>query len=165
MYLRRKDGSKPICCCWILNHIFLKSSIFFLIPKEYIYTHYLCVYMHNPLFGLCSKHTMHMQLQVWLMGLWQPFSMFSQVSRNIALEAFMIKPSSFTGMTCTAYQKTSASSDKPVTPDLGRWEANHNPDLYLNFKCNTGNLDGSLVNSSTRVSQYYYEYNLSILFI
>lgn len=91
--------------------------------------------------------------------------MFSQVSRNIALEAFMIKPSSFTGMTCTAYQKTSASSDKPVTPDLGRWEANHNPDLYLNFKCNTGNLDGSLVNSSTRVSQYDYEYNLSILFI
>ncbi|XP_014165312.2 adhesion G protein-coupled receptor A1 [Geospiza fortis] len=74
----------------------------------------------------------------------------SKVSRNIALEAFMIKPSSFTGMTCTAYQKTSANSDKSVTPDLGRWEANHNPDLYLNFKCNTGNLDGSLVNSSTR---------------
>lgn len=158
--------ANPLCCWWILYHIFLKSSIFFLIPKEYIYIHmYLCVHMHNPLFSLCSKHTMHMQLQVWLMGLWQPFSMFSQVSRNIALEAFMIKPSSFTGMTCTAYQKTSASSDKPVTPDLGRWEANHNPDLYLNFKCNTGNLDGSLVNSSTRVSQYYYEYNLSILFI
>ncbi|NXO32500.1 AGRA3 protein, partial [Cisticola juncidis] len=74
----------------------------------------------------------------------------SKVSRNIALEAFMIKPSSFTGMTCTAYQKISANSDKSVTPDLGRWEANHNPDLYLNFKCNTGNLDGSLVNSSTR---------------
>lgn len=93
------------------------------------------------------------------------FSMFSQVSRNIALEAFMIKPSSFTGMTCTAYQKISANSDKSATPDLGRWEANHNPDLYLNFKCNTGNLDGSLVNSSTRVSQYYYEYELSVLFI
>ncbi|NWY64256.1 AGRA3 protein, partial [Erithacus rubecula] len=74
----------------------------------------------------------------------------SKVSRNIALEAFMIKPSSFTGMTCTAYQKISASSDKSAAPDLGRWEANHNPDLYLNFKCNTGNLDGSLVNSSTR---------------
>ncbi|NXM82299.1 AGRA3 protein, partial [Oenanthe oenanthe] len=74
----------------------------------------------------------------------------SKVSRNIALEAFMIKPSSFTGMTCTAYQQISAKSDKSATPDLGRWEANHNPDLYLNFKCNTGNLDGSLVNSSTR---------------
>lgn len=91
--------------------------------------------------------------------------MFSQVSRNIALEAFIIKPSSFTGMTCTAYQKISANSDKSVTPDLGRWEANHNPDLYLNFKCNTGNLDGSLVNSSTRVSHYDYKYKLSILFI
>ncbi|KAL2302931.1 hypothetical protein Nmel_010384, partial [Mimus melanotis] len=68
----------------------------------------------------------------------------SKVSCNIALEAFMIKPSSFTGMTCTAYQKISANSDKSGTPDLGRWEANHNPDLYLNFKCNTGNLDGSL---------------------
>ncbi|RMC11517.1 hypothetical protein DUI87_11636 [Hirundo rustica rustica] len=74
----------------------------------------------------------------------------SKVSRNIALEAFMIKPSSFTGMTCTAYQKISENLDKSVSPDLGRWEANHNPDLYLNFKCNTGNLDVSLVNSSTR---------------
>ncbi|KAJ7405809.1 G-protein coupled receptor 124 [Pitangus sulphuratus] len=74
----------------------------------------------------------------------------SKVSRNIALEAFMIKPSSFTGMTCTAFQKISANSDKAAMPELGRWEANHHPDLYLNFKCNTGNLNGSLVNSSTR---------------
>lgn len=90
--------------------------------------------------------------------------MFSQVSRNIALEAFMIKPSSFTGMTCTAYQKISANSDKSVTPDLGRWEANHNSDLYLNFKCNTGSLDGSLVNSSTRVSTIMNVSSLCYLF-
>ncbi|XP_075360202.1 adhesion G protein-coupled receptor A3-like [Mycteria americana] len=74
----------------------------------------------------------------------------SKVSRNIALEAFMIKPSSFTGMTCTAFQKISANSDKSVVHDLGTWEANHYPDQHLNFKCNTGNLNGSLVNSSTR---------------
>lgn len=88
--------------------------------------------------------------------------MFSQVSRNIALEAFMIKPSSFTGMTCTAFQKISANSDKSVVRDLGSWEANHHPDQHLNFKCNTGNLNGSLVNSSTRVSQYNHKYNLPI---
>ncbi|XP_042647235.1 adhesion G protein-coupled receptor A2 isoform X2 [Tyto alba] len=74
----------------------------------------------------------------------------SKVSHNIALEAFMIKPSSFTGMTCTAFQKISANSDKSVVHDLGSWGANHHPDQHLNFKCNTGNLNGSLANSSTR---------------
>lgn len=74
----------------------------------------------------------------------------------------MIKPSSFTGMTCTAFQKISANSDKSVVRDSGSWEANHHPDLHLNFKCNTGNLNGSLVNSSTRVSQYNCQYNLPI---
>uniref|UniRef100_A0A493T3R9 Adhesion G protein-coupled receptor A1 n=1 Tax=Anas platyrhynchos platyrhynchos TaxID=8840 RepID=A0A493T3R9_ANAPP len=73
----------------------------------------------------------------------------SKVSHNIALEAFMIKPSSFIGMTCTAFQKISANSDKLVH-DLGSWEADPHSDQHLNFKCNTGNLNSSLVNSSTR---------------
>lgn len=74
----------------------------------------------------------------------------------------MIKPSSFTGMTCTAFQKISANSDKSVVRDLGSWEADHHLDQHLNFKCNTGNLNSSLMNSSTRVSQYNCEYNLAI---
>ncbi|MGH0130934.1 UNVERIFIED_CONTAM: hypothetical protein FKN15_045608 [Acipenser sinensis] len=68
----------------------------------------------------------------------------SKVSLNIALEAFVIKPASFTGMTCTALQKVPLNSDRAVIRDVGRqdWEA----DTQLNFKCNTGNLSSSLVN-------------------
>ncbi|XP_014379268.2 adhesion G protein-coupled receptor A3-like [Alligator sinensis] len=74
----------------------------------------------------------------------------SKVSLNIALEAFMIKPSSFIGMTCTAFQKISANSDRSLIRDVGSWEAVYHPDQYLNFKCNTGNLSGSLLNFSTK---------------
>ncbi|XP_033882254.3 adhesion G protein-coupled receptor A2-like isoform X2 [Acipenser ruthenus] len=68
----------------------------------------------------------------------------SKVSLNIALEAFVIKPASFTGMTCTAFQKMPLNSDRAVIRDVGMqdWEA----DTQLNFKCNTGNLSSSLVN-------------------
>ncbi|XP_033885678.3 adhesion G protein-coupled receptor A2-like isoform X3 [Acipenser ruthenus] len=68
----------------------------------------------------------------------------SKVSLNIALEAFVIKPASFTGMTCTAFQKVALNSDRAVIRDVGMqdWEA----DTQLNFKCNTGNLSSSLVN-------------------
>ncbi|MGH0132437.1 UNVERIFIED_CONTAM: hypothetical protein FKN15_035944 [Acipenser sinensis] len=74
----------------------------------------------------------------------------SKVSLNIALEAFVIKPASFTGMTCTALQKVPLNSDRAVIRDVGRqdWEA----DTQLNFKCNTGNLSSSLVNFPVKVS-------------
>lgn len=73
----------------------------------------------------------------------------------------MIKPSNFMGMTCTAFQKIPANVDKPVVHDLGSWEADPRSDQHLNFKCNTGNLNGSLLNSSTRVSQCDHKYNLN----
>ncbi|XP_074856532.1 adhesion G protein-coupled receptor A1 isoform X2 [Carettochelys insculpta] len=74
----------------------------------------------------------------------------SKVSLNIALEAFMIKPSNFLGMTCTAFQKISEKSDRPLTHDVGSWEANYQPDQHLNLKCNAGNQGGSLINFSTK---------------
>ncbi|XP_038630054.1 adhesion G protein-coupled receptor A3-like isoform X2 [Scyliorhinus canicula] len=72
----------------------------------------------------------------------------SKVSMNIALEAFMIKPASFTGMTCTAFQKMGLHPGRSLTRDVARldWEAEYRRGQHLNFKCNTGNLASSLVN-------------------
>ncbi|XP_060097355.1 adhesion G protein-coupled receptor A1 isoform X1 [Heteronotia binoei] len=69
----------------------------------------------------------------------------SKVSLNIALEAFVIKPSSFVGITCTAFQKISANLDRSMTRDTGSWD----PEQHLNFKCNAGSHSGSVVNFST----------------
>lgn len=60
----------------------------------------------------------------------------------------MIKPSSFMGMTCTAFQKLSANSDRSLTRDTG----NKNSDQHLNFKCNAGSHRDSAVNFATMVS-------------
>ncbi|XP_062927823.1 adhesion G protein-coupled receptor A3 isoform X1 [Mobula hypostoma] len=72
----------------------------------------------------------------------------SKVSMNIALEAFKIKPASFTGMTCTAFQKVASSLRRSSHRGVGQqvWEAESRRDQHLNFKCNTGNLTSSLVN-------------------
>ncbi|XP_036402670.1 adhesion G protein-coupled receptor A3 [Megalops cyprinoides] len=75
----------------------------------------------------------------------------SKVSPNIALEAFMIKPSSFTGLSCTAVQRV------PLTPegDLtrvggigGTVDAHPLGDSLLNFKCSTANTSSSLAGLS-----------------
>ncbi|KAH1167203.1 hypothetical protein KIL84_002686, partial [Mauremys mutica] len=74
----------------------------------------------------------------------------SKISLNIALEAFMIKPSSFIGMTCTAFQKISQNSDRSLIHDVGSWEADYHPDQHLNFKCNDGSFSDSFMNFSTK---------------
>ncbi|XP_038267044.1 adhesion G protein-coupled receptor A1 [Dermochelys coriacea] len=74
----------------------------------------------------------------------------SKISLNIALEAFMIKPSSFIGMTCTAFQKISENSDRSLIHEVGSLEADYHPDQHLNFKCNDGSLSGSFMNFSTK---------------
>ncbi|KAF7247237.1 Adhesion G protein-coupled receptor A2 [Varanus komodoensis] len=68
----------------------------------------------------------------------------SKASLNIALEAFMIKPSNFMGMTCTAFQKISADPDSLLNHDT----RNRKTDQHLNFKCNAGSHATSLVNLS-----------------
>ncbi|XP_073502909.1 adhesion G protein-coupled receptor A3 [Phyllobates terribilis] len=60
---------------------------------------------------------------------------YSTYSPNIALEAYVIKSSLFTGMTCTVFQKL-AASDRVVMADLGRRDPDGNLDKQLSFKCN-----------------------------
>ncbi|MBN3304421.1 AGRA3 protein, partial [Amia calva] len=70
----------------------------------------------------------------------------SKVSPNIALEAFVIKPASFTGMTCTAFHRAPATPDRALIRGRQDGEADHPSDAQLNFKCNTANLSSTLVN-------------------
>nr|XP_005999896.1 PREDICTED: G-protein coupled receptor 124-like [Latimeria chalumnae] len=83
---------------------------------------------------------------------------FSKVSLNIVLEAFMIKPASFTGMTCTAFQKMSVNSEGSVIHNMGRQnrETDYHKDHHLNFKCNTGSLSSSLLNFSVKVGFFFF---------
>ncbi|XP_071337389.1 adhesion G protein-coupled receptor A3 isoform X2 [Trachinotus anak] len=73
----------------------------------------------------------------------------SKVSANIALEAFLIRPSNFLGLSCTALQRPPSSAPSPL-PDshyhadkgAGR-ERDAVGESWLNFKCHTVNNSGS----------------------
>ncbi|XP_035256513.1 uncharacterized protein LOC118218168 isoform X2 [Anguilla anguilla] len=66
----------------------------------------------------------------------------SKVSPNIALEAFMIKPSSFTGLSCTAVQRAPLTPEgDPVRPG----EPEKPVGSLLNFKCSMANTSASLL--------------------
>ncbi|XP_061084052.1 adhesion G protein-coupled receptor A3 isoform X1 [Conger conger] len=66
----------------------------------------------------------------------------SKVSPNIALEAFMIKPSSFTGLSCTALQRAPLTPEgHPVRPA----EAEKPAGSLLNFKCSTADTSSPLL--------------------
>ncbi|XP_034040053.1 adhesion G protein-coupled receptor A3 [Thalassophryne amazonica] len=74
---------------------------------------------------------------------------FSKVSANIALEAFLIQPSKFFGLSCTALQRppSSATSPRPnshskLDKDMSR-EHHAVGESMLNFKCNTVNKSSS----------------------
>ncbi|KAG8591565.1 hypothetical protein GDO81_000219 [Engystomops pustulosus] len=60
---------------------------------------------------------------------------YSTYSPNIALEAYVIKSTLFTGMTCTVFQKL-AASDRISLADFGRRDPDGNLDKQLSFKCN-----------------------------
>ncbi|KAM3938147.1 adhesion G protein-coupled receptor A3 [Leptodactylus fuscus] len=60
---------------------------------------------------------------------------YSTYSPNIALEAYVIKSTLFTGMTCTVFQKL-AASDRIILADFGRRDPDGNLDKQLSFKCN-----------------------------
>uniref|UniRef100_A0A665UG27 Adhesion G protein-coupled receptor A1 n=1 Tax=Echeneis naucrates TaxID=173247 RepID=A0A665UG27_ECHNA len=68
----------------------------------------------------------------------------SKVSANIALEAFLIRPSSFLGLSCTAVQRP-PSSAPPPGPDSHHQSRERDAagDLWLDFKCHTVNNSGS----------------------
>ncbi|XP_036452393.1 adhesion G protein-coupled receptor A3-like [Colossoma macropomum] len=60
-------------------------------------------------------------------------------SHNIAVEAHVIKASSFNGMTCTLFQRM--APERTMIPHLGSLNPDFNMDRQLSFKCNvTSNL-------------------------
>ncbi|XP_066488648.1 adhesion G protein-coupled receptor A3 [Tiliqua scincoides] len=75
---------------------------------------------------------------------------YSTYSPNIAVEAYVIKGSGFTGMTCTVFQKV-AAADRSGLPDYGRRDSDGNLDKQLGFKCNVSNTLSSLALKNTIV--------------
>ncbi|XP_056385245.1 adhesion G protein-coupled receptor A1 isoform X3 [Hyla sarda] len=74
----------------------------------------------------------------------------SKVSLNIALEAVLIKPASFIGMTCVAYQRTSAHSERSLIHSNEDVDSENIQNHNLILKCTSGSLNGSLVNFSAK---------------
>ncbi|XP_042324371.1 adhesion G protein-coupled receptor A3 isoform X2 [Sceloporus undulatus] len=68
---------------------------------------------------------------------------YSTYSPNIAVEAYVLKSSGFTGMTCTVFQKV-AAADRIGIPDYGRRDLDGSLDKQLGFKCNVSNTLSSL---------------------
>ncbi|XP_060927586.1 adhesion G protein-coupled receptor A2 [Limanda limanda] len=66
---------------------------------------------------------------------------FSMVSRNIVMEAHLIRPAHFTGITCTAYQRREVS-----VGSLGLDMAESSHEQQLRFRCSTGSHNTSLNN-------------------
>lgn len=56
-----------------------------------------------------------------------------QVSRNIVMEAHLIRPTHFTGITCTVYQRRDVR-----TGSLGMEAAESTHEQQLRFRCSTG---------------------------
>ncbi|CAN9513393.1 unnamed protein product [Ophioblennius macclurei] len=66
---------------------------------------------------------------------------FSMVSKNIVMEAHLIRPAHFTGITCTAYQRRDVSMS---APGIDIPEPVHEQQLH--FRCSTGSHNTSLNN-------------------
>ncbi|XP_061674510.1 adhesion G protein-coupled receptor A2 isoform X3 [Syngnathoides biaculeatus] len=66
---------------------------------------------------------------------------FSMVSRNIAMEAHLVRPAHFTGITCTAYERRDVST---ATAGMEMQEFTH--EQQLRFRCSTGTHNTSLDN-------------------
>ncbi|XP_048853938.1 adhesion G protein-coupled receptor A2 [Brienomyrus brachyistius] len=66
----------------------------------------------------------------------------SMVSRNIAMEAHLIRPAHFTGLSCTAYQRREGPGGGGATGPEGA-EPSH--EQHLRFRCTTGTHNISLL--------------------
>ncbi|XP_063730556.1 adhesion G protein-coupled receptor A3 [Eleginops maclovinus] len=73
----------------------------------------------------------------------------SKVSANIALEAFLIRPSNFLGLSCMALQRPPSSATSPLPDGHSNFDKEKIKDgdaegeSLLNFKCHTVNNSGS----------------------
>ncbi|XP_075072283.1 adhesion G protein-coupled receptor A1 isoform X1 [Mixophyes fleayi] len=74
----------------------------------------------------------------------------SKVSLNIALESVLIKPASFIGTTCVAYQRTSAHSERSLIHGNEDVDSENIQNHNLILKCSSGSLSGSLLNVSAK---------------
>uniref|UniRef100_W5N3L2 Adhesion G protein-coupled receptor A3 n=1 Tax=Lepisosteus oculatus TaxID=7918 RepID=W5N3L2_LEPOC len=72
---------------------------------------------------------------------------YSTYSPNIALEAYVIKASSFNGMTCTVFQKV--TPDRTGLGEFSRRDPDMNLDKQLSFKCNVTSTLSSLALKNT----------------
>lgn len=75
------------------------------------------------------------------------------MSANIALEAFLIRPSSFLGLSCTVLQESASSLVSPVTDGEDGGGSDAAVDSLLNFKCHTVNSSGSPASQLSKVSR------------
>lgn len=66
---------------------------------------------------------------------------FSMVSKNIVMEAHLIRPAHFTGITCTAYQRREVLTGNP---NMEKPDSTHEQQLH--FRCSTGTHNTSLNN-------------------
>ncbi|XP_069487986.1 adhesion G protein-coupled receptor A3 [Ambystoma mexicanum] len=74
---------------------------------------------------------------------------YSTYSPNIALEAYVIKATGFSGMTCTVFQKVITSDRTGL--DFARRDSDGNLDKQMSFKCNISNTLSSFALKNTIV--------------
>lgn len=74
-----------------------------------------------------------------------------QVSANIALEAFLIHPSNFLGLSCTALQRPTLSLAASLPDKYGSGQSSAAMESLLNFKCHTVNSSGSPASQLSKV--------------
>lgn len=75
---------------------------------------------------------------------------YVQVSKNIVMEAHLIRPAHFTGITCIAYQRRELS-----TGSLGMEITDSANEQLLHFRCSTGSHNTSLNNFLLKVMHQF----------
>ncbi|KAM4678524.1 adhesion G protein-coupled receptor A2 isoform 2-T2 [Discoglossus pictus] len=74
------------------------------------------------------------------------FQDLSVSTRNIALEAYFIKPDSYMGLSCTAFQRKDGMKGSHRDKDKKEQEPDSHTDQRLKFRCTTGRANVSLTN-------------------
>eukprot|EP00064_Thunnus_orientalis_P007562 superscaffoldBa00000849_g7584 len=92
----------------------------------------------------CSSIVFSLETLAWLQ-LHSHAQDFSMVSRNIVMEAHLIRPAHFTGITCTAYQRREV-----LTNSLGMEMQESAHEQQLRFRCSTGSHNTSLNNFTSQ---------------
>lgn len=76
-----------------------------------------------------------------------------QNSRNIAFEAYVVKPESYVGLSCVAFQRWDGSPSPPGRPPQAERGAEPTPDQQLRLRCTTGRPNISLSSFHIKVRE------------